>query len=99
MIDIFPVDERKIKDPVVTKDFSCQACGGTVCNRSWDAEHQTFCYHCLDCGYDSKVTLQTYVLGWRLGSLDLAIAPIWKTGKFIDVNGQSLSGNDGDIVD
>ena len=63
MIDAtVPEAVRYVEDPAVTKEFRCPACGGTVHYRSWDVEHQTFCYHCLYCGHDSKVT-------WRAASV------------------------------
>jgi hypothetical protein len=40
----------------VTKELRCPVCGGHVQYRSWDAEHETFCFHCVYCGHDTKIT-------------------------------------------
>lgn len=57
MIDTtVPEAIRYISDPAVTEEFKCPNCGGVIHHRSWDKTRQTFCYHCLYCGHDSKIT-------------------------------------------
>lgn len=40
----------------VTKELRCPVCGGYIQYRSWDAEHEAFCFHCVYCGHDTKIT-------------------------------------------
>lgn len=44
------------EDFSVTHELRCPVCGGKVSYRSWDAEHNAFCYHCTYCGHDTKIT-------------------------------------------
>ena len=58
MIDITVPEAIRFKsaDFSVTKELRCPVCGGPVQYRSWDAEHEAFCYHCVYCGHDTKIT-------------------------------------------